>query len=63
VRAAVPAAIDPDLIGEHARATWAGMSVERRRKLVGMLLDVVICPSGAGRDFDPSLVQIRWRAE
>ncbi len=60
VRASLPLAIDPALAGEHARATWDRLDMDTKRKVLNLLVDVTILPSGAGREFDPNLVRITW---
>ncbi len=53
------------VIGPRTRgAVWAGLSLDRRRALIDMLMTVTIAPVGrAGRGFDPASVEIVWRTE
>jgi DNA invertase Pin-like site-specific DNA recombinase len=50
--------------GGRLRAAWAGLSFDRRRAVVAAVVDaVVVHPAVRGRNrFDPTRVDIRWRA-
>jgi len=44
------------------RATWDGLSLDRRRALIGVLMAVTITSVGrAAREFDPAAVRIDWK--
>ena len=44
-------------------AVWAGLSLDRRRALIDVLMTVTIAPVGrAARGFDPASVRIDWKA-
>ena len=45
------------------RATWDGLSLDRRRALIDVLMTVTIAPVGrAAVGFDPDSVRIDWKA-
>lgn len=44
-------------------AAWLGLDVETRRRVIGLLMEVVIHPAGRGaRRFDPETVRLTWRS-
>ena len=61
------AAIPPnivDLAGEGVDARWDALSVEQRREVVRLLLDVTVLPDSrprGSRGFDPDTVRLEWR--
>lgn len=62
--AALPPALPRDAVGARARAAWAGYDMERRRAILGALMQITILPGGVGqRGFDPELVRIDWLAD
>lgn len=51
-----------EVSGPDAEARWAGLSLEQRREVIGILCEVRIDPAGRGhRVFDPAAVEITWR--
>jgi site-specific DNA recombinase len=61
--AAVPPNI-VDLAGEGVDERWDALSVEQRREVVRLLLDVTVLPSTRPRGmrgFDPDAVRLEWR--
>lgn len=54
-----------DLVGaEDVQAAWDGLTLDRKRAVVSVLLTVTLHPVGGGwRTFDPSKVDIQWRTE
>jgi len=52
-----------DLVKSHdVAATWASMDTDRKRTVIGLLLEVVLAPAGRGaRVFDPEKVRLTWR--
>ncbi|MEU8608772.1 recombinase family protein [Actinoplanes sp. NPDC048791] len=53
-----------DLVeAEDVRSVWETIGLDRQRAVVQTLIDVVILPGGGGhREFDPTKVQITWKA-
>ena len=49
-----------DLLQSHdVAATWASMDTDRKRTVIGLLLEVVLAPAGRGaRVFDPEKVRL-----
>lgn len=64
-RRARPVATSPllqEVSGPDAEPRWAGLSLEQRREVIGILCEVRIDPAGRGhRVFDPAAVEIVWR--
>jgi site-specific DNA recombinase len=61
--AAVPPNIS-DLAGEGIDRRWDTLSVEQRREIVRLLLDVTVLPDTrprGSRGFDPDAVKLEWR--
>lgn len=61
VDAALPAAVPADLVSGAAADTWAGLSMDSKRAVLGALVTITIMPSGSGRSFDPDSVRITWK--
>jgi site-specific DNA recombinase len=61
------AAVPPnlaDLAGEGVDARWDALSVEQRREVVRVLVDITVLPStrpSGSRGFDPDAVRLEWR--
>jgi hypothetical protein len=49
--------------GADLAATWASLSLSRRRAVISVLAEsVIVLPTvRRGRGFDPSRIDIRWR--
>lgn len=64
-RRARPVATSPllqEVSGVDAEVRWAGLSLEQRREVIGILCEVRIDPAGRGhRVFDPRGIDISWR--
>jgi site-specific DNA recombinase len=61
--AAIPPNLD-DLAGEGVDRRWDALSIEQRREVVRLLLDVTVLPSTrppGSRGFDPDAVRLEWR--
>jgi site-specific DNA recombinase len=61
--AAIPPNLD-ELAGEGVDARWNSLTVEQRREVVRVLLDVTVLPDKrprGSRGFDPSAVKLEWR--
>jgi DNA invertase Pin-like site-specific DNA recombinase len=63
LEAARPRTILTDLAGPEAGARWVGLPLSARREAIDLLMRVTVLPSGPGRKFDPSSVQIDWLSE
>jgi site-specific DNA recombinase len=58
---AMPKAIPSEVVGLHARRAWEGLSMDKKRAVITVLMTVTILPSGPGiRGFNPDLVRIDW---
>ncbi|WP_315070330.1 recombinase family protein [uncultured Microbacterium sp.] len=62
VAASLPPAIPADLIGADAHHVWDALSMDVKRAVLDTLVTVTILPSGSGRSFDPTTVQVAWRS-
>ncbi|AGP31525.1 recombinase family protein [Corynebacterium terpenotabidum] len=50
------------LSGDELRDRWAAMSADKRAQVIDALVTVTILPAGRGPRFDPSKIQIEWKA-
>jgi site-specific DNA recombinase len=53
-----------DLVGEGVDERWDALSVEQRREVVRLLLDITVKPTTkprGSRGFDPDAVELEWR--
>jgi DNA invertase Pin-like site-specific DNA recombinase len=62
VRASMPPAIPPELIGVYAASVWQRLDMDAKREVLRLLIDVTILPSGSGKAFDPNTVSIEWKS-
>lgn len=62
VDAALPAAVPAELVSGAAADTWAGLSMDSKRAVLGALVTITIMPSGSGKSFDPDTVQVHWKS-
>ncbi len=60
IRAAEPSADISKMVGDEAEKRWQEASLDIRRLVVETLCSVSISPSGPGKAFDPTLIEIRW---
>ncbi|HEU0102279.1 MAG TPA: recombinase family protein [Mycobacteriales bacterium] len=56
------AVLDTLVGAESVEAAWEALDVSVRRQVVALLLEVVVQPTRRGRGFDPTSVQITWKA-
>lgn len=61
--AALPAALPAELLGGHAAEVWEALSMDSKRAVLKSLVTVTVMPSGSGKAFEPSTVQVSWRSE